>query len=66
MLNLPGQIKDPNLGARLRGRLAIAEFLGIHPRTVDEWRKRGLPIHKPVKEVEAWTEELIAFLRKKQ
>jgi len=54
-------------GRRLRGRREIADYLGIHPETVDLWRRRPrdpLPTHRPGREVEAIMDEIDEWVRR--
>ena len=62
---LPGINNNPDF---IRGRIPIADFLGIHPETLDRWRKRSkkngdpIPILIPSgKELEASKTELTTW-----
>lgn len=58
MLGLPD--RDTDL---IRGRRQIAEFLGIHPQTLDKRRKGSNPppIYQPFNDLEAYRSELIKW-----
>jgi hypothetical protein len=62
MLGIPD--RDADL---IRGRKNIAEFLGIHPQTLDKHRKgpNPPPINRPFNDLEAYKSELIKW-RKEQ
>ena len=52
---------------RLRGRAAIASFLGVHPETVDRWRRRDedpLPVFRPGRGLEALKSELTKWVKR--
>lgn len=46
---------------RLYGRYDVARRLGVHPKTVWAWERRGLfPANAKLGPRNAWTEELLA------